>query len=947
MLDIEKDITEQGFLEGDYDLIIAAGVLHATHFLDAAMKNVRKLLRPGGYLVLMEITEVDWLRTSFMRTGIPSWWHGAKDGRQYNPTMPKSRWEVIFRSNGFSGIDTSTPSSKKFSSPYSVMVTQAIDTQIELIRQPLGFASTKPLIENLLIVGCQQLVTYETAEAVQTLIEPYCGNISIVERLEDLTEANIFSQGTVLCLSELEEPFFKPFTEEKYKALQNLTENSYNILWVVKGAQGENPYARMMFGVSRCLAAEVKESLRFQIIDADLDVEYDPKFLAETLLRMHIYDRWKNSTPAYEPLWPLETEMYVQANGKIQVPRYKPSALLDERYNSTRRVIKSERTLDRDVVEIIDTQNASKYEIQEILQSALDKKGSKNTLTIRIKRSVLQAIKVKSVGFLYILIGIESKTQRKVLASSESQQSIVSVPEAWVINCGDISDEQERNVLLKVANKLLADSVLGKSSNGSNFLIHEPTPFLAQTITNAAQKRNIKVSFTSSHLNDQNIRYVHPVALQYALESYIPKEISVFVDLSTSTDDAESTGARIRKLLPGKCKCRDSRSFFSSAGFACADTTQGVVSQALGAYYNQFINDISDTRLMDSFEDVSLRDISSFSTEHGALCTVNWTTEMVVPVNTVLAQDKVHFPDNRTYWMIGATGELGLSTCRWMIERGAKYFVLSSRNPNIDPDWLNAMGAMGVTVKVLAMDITSRPSVMGVYKKIKETLPPIAGVANAAMILSDSLLSNMSFETFQKTIRPKVIGTSILSDIFQKDDLDFFIIFSSLTYLAGNAGQTPYAAANAFMAALADQRRRRGLVASVMNLSGIAGLGYIDRTDKTLTDRLMSRGFPLISEWDFHQCLAEAVIASRPDSGRNGEVSNDIREADPEKETNPPWWINIPRLSHYRVVKRHSSSGKMDKGTVSIRGQLKEQKTEEGVRQVLLGECYEPLFSFT
>lgn len=227
---------------------------------------------------------------------------------------------------------------------------------------------------------------------------------------------------------------------------------------------------------------------------------------------------------------------------------------------------------------------------------------------------------------------------------------------------------------------------------------------------------------------------------------------------------------------------------------------------------------------------------------------------------------------------------------------------------------------------------------MGAYKKIKETLPPIAGVANAAMVLSDGLFATLAYGEFNKVIRPKVDGTALLNELFPKNDLDFFILFSSLTYATGNIGQTPYAAANAFMVSLAEGRRRRGLAGSVMNLAGIFGVGYIARTDKTIHDRLGSMGYAHVSEWDFHQFFAEAVIASHPESGRNFEVSNGVRSFDPARDSDLPFWINIPRFANYKVMKAIESAGKTDKRTVSIRAQLKEQKTEEGVREVLLGK---------
>lgn len=220
-------------------------------------------------------------------------------------------------------------------------------------------------------------------------------------------------------------------------------------------------------------------------------------------------------------------------------------------------------------------------------------------------------------------------------------------------------------------------------------------------------------------------------------------------------------------------------------------------------------------------------------------------------------------------------------------------------------------------------------------------MPPIAGVANAAMVLIDGLFTNKTHEEFNKTLRAKVDGSIILDELFPGNDLDFFILFSSLASVTGNIGQTSYAAANAFMAALIAGRRKRGAVGSVMNLAGIFGLGYITRTDKGILDRLGNMGYANISEWDFHQFFAEAVHAGRPESGRSPELSAGLQSFDPENDPNPPAWLNIPKFSHYRRVKAIGQTiGGTNKGSVSVKAQLKEQTSEEAVYQTLLGEIF-------
>lgn len=224
-----------------------------------------------------------------------------------------------------------------------------------------------------------------------------------------------------------------------------------------------------------------------------------------------------------------------------------------------------------------------------------------------------------------------------------------------------------------------------------------------------------------------------------------------------------------------------------------------------------------------------------------------------------------------------------------------------------------------------------------VHETICKTLPPIAGVTNAAMVLKDSLLANMDYETFAMTLKPKVDGTKYLDELFPENTLDFFIVYSSLAYVAGNLGQSPYAAANGFMVALAEQRRKRGLAGSVMSFGAISGVGYVERraADINLSAKMSSLGYAPISEWDYHQFFAEAVLASPCDSGRNFEISNGCKVFDAIKEPNLPYWLDLPKFAYYKEYKANTLAEAGDKRQVSVRVQLKETKSEDDIKKVL------------
>ncbi|KAK3938597.1 S-adenosyl-L-methionine-dependent methyltransferase [Diplogelasinospora grovesii] len=108
-LDCEKDVLAQGYEEHSYDLVVASLVLHATTNLRRTLTNARRLLKPGGYLVMQEVTNNHLTRTGFLMSATPGWWLGKDDGRKLSPCVSELEWHKLLLECGFSGVDTATP----------------------------------------------------------------------------------------------------------------------------------------------------------------------------------------------------------------------------------------------------------------------------------------------------------------------------------------------------------------------------------------------------------------------------------------------------------------------------------------------------------------------------------------------------------------------------------------------------------------------------------------------------------------------------------------------------------------------------------------------------------------------------------------------------------------------------------------------------------------------
>lgn len=164
------------------------------------------------------------------------------------------------------------------------------------------------------------------------------------------------------------------------------------------------------------------------------------------------------------------------------------------------------------------------------------------------------------------------------------------------------------------------------------------------------------------------------------------------------------------------------------------------------------------------------------------------------------------------------------------------------------------------------------------------------------MVLSDTLLSNMSFQELSTVISPKVHGSRYLDELFPRADLDFFVLFGSAVDVMGNSGQSAYCAANMFMNSLVSSRRRRGLAGSLIGLGEVKGVGYAARMNRELND-IIGATLPL-SEKEVHHMFAEGVLAGRPESGRDPILYAGMDSKDPRTDPDILWYPH-PKFWHY------------------------------------------------
>ncbi len=234
--------------------------------------------------------------------------------------------------------------------------------------------------------------------------------------------------------------------------------------------------------------------------------------------------------------------------------------------------------------------------------------------------------------------------------------------------------------------------------------------------------------------------------------------------------------------------------------------------------------------------------------------------------------------------------------------------------------------------------MTNEKALRVVHQTIVETFPPIVGVLNGAMVLRDVSVGNMTIDQVTDVIRPKVLGSIHLDQIFHDVDLDFFVLLSSINCVIGNVGQANYAAANMGMCGVAANRRKRGLASAAVNVGAVMGAGYITQSDRQLDVTVAKMAMMHLSEEDFHQIFAEAMEAGYLDSSVGPEISTGLLDISPSSANIPKWYSN-PKFARFIVHQTASNDDKKEQSNAaSIQDRLQACQTQQDLLQVIKRE---------
>jgi fatty acid synthase, animal type len=224
-----------------------------------------------------------------------------------------------------------------------------------------------------------------------------------------------------------------------------------------------------------------------------------------------------------------------------------------------------------------------------------------------------------------------------------------------------------------------------------------------------------------------------------------------------------------------------------------------------------------------------------------------------------------------SYIIPGGLGGFGLELADWLVIRGCRKLVLSSSRgitKKYQAYRIKIWESYGCKVVVNTDDITTKAGCESLIQAATK-FGQVGGIFNLAVSLRDAILENQDVTKFKECMAPKAIATKFLDEVSRKmcPNLQYFVVFSSVSCGRGNAGQTNYGMANSVMERIVEQRNAQGLPAKAIQWGAVGEVGLVadmqeDKLDMEIGGTLQQRISSCLQELDPLMGSANAIVSS-------------------------------------------------------------------------------------
>ncbi|KAL6694561.1 KR domain-containing protein [Trichoderma pleuroticola] len=842
ILDISKDPESQDFDLSSFDLIIANRTLHLSSHIQDTLQNIHKLMKPNGRLLIQELSPSENFY-KFIMGFTPEWWNDMEDGRMDECLHEAHQWHDLLIDAGFSGSEGLIMDDDRITA--TILTTVATPPRepgkVTLLGHPHSKDHTNALSESLSEIGYE--VEFRTLSQ-----EPD-------------------PESDVISLLDLHDTMFFEMTKDTFTSWQNYLGKfpaERGLLWVTGHAQvgSQDPRYVTSIGATRNIRSEL--SLDFATLEMDL-----ANFDADSIL--HVFHKFRNRAKddEFDPDWE-----YAIVNGRVMIPRYqwidiakhagetpctksgRPRKLEIARMGQLQTLQWAEdetKLLQDGQVEI--EPRAVGMNFKDVLVAMGIVEGYKPGLGIEcsgIVRKVGSNVTGLSPGDRVMTIGHGCFTTSLISEAS----LVVKIPDS-------LSFEDAATVPCVYATAIHALINLGGLCEGMSVLVHSACGGVGIAALNICKMMGTVIYATVG--NHEKV--------QYLIDNFgIPREHifnsrdgSFYSDLMAVTNGQGADlvlNSLSGELLHTSWKCvapfgkmleigkRDfigrgqleMEVFESNRSFHGIDMSQMAVErpemckkilQQFNKYFEKgAIKPVIPVKHFEAGDIVEAFRYMQKGQHIGKI--VVSMPEDPSKLQSAAKPQVVKFKSDRTYLLVGGLGGLGKSVSNWMVENGARHIMYLSRSAGDskqDRRFIKEIESQGCAVQAVKGSVTS---LQDVYRAVEQATLPIAGVFLMTMVLRDRGILQLSHDDWFTAAGPKVDGAINLHQALEHRDLDFFTLFSSISYVVGQMGQANYSAANAYLTAFTQFRHQQGMPAGVVNVASSSYDGFFNPAELTI-----------------------------------------------------------------------------------------------------------------
>jgi NADPH:quinone reductase-like Zn-dependent oxidoreductase/SAM-dependent methyltransferase/acyl carrier protein len=878
-LDLEKSLSEQGLEVGQFDLVLASDVLHATADLRRSLSTVKKLLAPGGMLLCLEMTrDSRWLDMIFGL--LPGWWlFSDYDLRPDHALMTEKCWCELLGSEGFTQVATLSDRSNISNEPQHTILAAlspcddantaehpidlnesqhdtgeeiSVEVQKNLLRPWIIYQDNCGIANKLagklgeyninpLVVEAGGGFELKDIGGGNSPISPVLVYVCKVEDSEKRDPVTVLDDLTDECMA-----FLRPLQELMRHEWQELplvylvTSGSQNAAGVLPRAEQAS-----IWNLRRVLANERPEWKTVAIDLSPEPVDHEIEGLIKELLTYSLEDEVAlrgSSRFVHRLVRRSVNELVSSESTAFELQSRQRRSINGLAFARTVRQIPQPKEVEvnikacglnfKDVAKLtglLDNTSAA--------ETSLDKLGLEIAGVVTAVGAEVEDLRIGDRVFGFAANGFRSYL-------TVASQALVRMPER-------LSFEEAATIPVAYSTVWLALRELVGIKPGERVLVHSASGAVGMAAINVAldvgavvyatagspEKRAIVAALGAIYVGDSRAKNFAAEILEHTAGEG--------VDVILNTLPSSTFSTSLAALKPYSGRMIDISNVYEK-NIAMAPLCKGVAFYSFDMErmlpehpkrVHSILTEVSakidrgELSALPSrvFEAAEIRDAFQLmrSSRHIGKIVVSFEE---APVRVEFTNEQMPVRSDGTYLITGGFGGVGLATAKWLSESGARYLVLVGRSGAATEEakkTLQDLRDMGVQVVEEESDISSPNAAAEIMERITRTAIPLRGVIHGAMVLDDMSLEKITATSMRNVLNPKVLGLINLHQATKKMSLDFFVCHSSFASLFGNQDQGNYVAANGFMEALMQSRRDEGLPGLAMCWGVLGEFGYV------------------------------------------------------------------------------------------------------------------------